>query len=115
MFEQEIGGVSTEPTNQAYKDAKATDQSSPDEETPEGPEEPQLDLGNDEGAGEEPPPEGEEEPELQLESSDSRVKLKKALELRRLVNQYAKQPENKELLKRIKELANLLEIKIERK
>lgn len=117
MFEQEIGGVSTEPTNQAYKDAKATDQSSPDEETPEGPEEPQLDLGNEEGAEEEPAPEGEgeEEPELQLESSARRVKLKKVLELRKLVNQYAKEPKNKKLLEKINALSNLLEIKIDRK
>ena len=57
-FEQEMGGTPDEPTNQAYKDAKAQDAETPEEPVPEpAAEEPAVDTGDGEldvaGGGEE--------------------------------------------------------------
>jgi hypothetical protein len=89
-FEQEMGGTPDEPTNQAYKDAKAQDDETPEEPIPDpsdepAAEEPEGDTGDDElgAAGEE----GEAEMLHQEASGPTKVTKGK---FRDNVNKYLK-------------------------
>ena len=113
-FEQEMGGTPDEPTNQAYKDAKAQDAETPEEPVPEPTDEPaEEEPAADTGDAELQEPE-EEEP-LQLEGAEE---MKKAREQIRQLNKILSamkgltDEEREKLAPQVKQLKNRLMNKV---